>query len=136
MCGVCRTRWQDRPVCLACIERALDLSEATPEQVRAHRRQATLALVFGIIGWGMILLGSLPLLFAQTHHNDGTAAMVVLAGLFTLISMLPALLGVGQGAAAIRARGERMILATCGLILCGAQLGVMLGMMLFAVWAT
>ena len=31
---------------------------------------------------------------------------------------------------------ERMIVATCGLVLCGAHLGMTLGAMLFAVWAT
>jgi hypothetical protein len=135
MCGVCRTRWQERPICLACIERALDLCEAKPEQIHSHRRQATLALVFGIMAWALVLVGSLPLLAAQAQHS-GAAGLAILAGLFTLISLLPALLGVGQGASAIRARGERMIPATFGLILCGAHLGVMMGMMLFAVWAT
>jgi hypothetical protein len=135
LCGVCRTRWQERGLCLACIERALDVKEARPEQVQAHRRQAILALVFGILAWALILLGGLPMLFA--HANSSRAeALVVLAGLVTLISLLPALFGVGQGAAAIRARGERMIVATCGLVLSGAHLGVMLGVMLFAVWAT
>jgi len=135
LCGVCRTRWQDRALCLACIERALDSRESRPEDARAHRRQAGLALVFGIIAWVLILLGSLPMLFARPN-NANASGLVILAGLVTLTSLLPALFGVGQGAAAIRARGERMILATCGLILCGTHLGVTLGVMLFAVWAT
>jgi hypothetical protein len=135
LCGVCRTRWQERSVCLACLERALDAKESRPEDVRAHRRQAILALLFGIIAWALILLGVVPLLIARPG-SASASGLVILAGLVTLSSLLPALFGVGQGAAAIRARGERMILATCGLILCGAHLGVILGAMLFAAWAT
>jgi hypothetical protein len=135
LCGVCRTRWQERALCLACIERALDVRETRPDLVQAHRRQATLALLFGILAWALILLGGLPMMFAHANSSRA-AALVVLAGLLSLISLLPALFGVGQGAAAIRARGERMIVATCGLVLCGSHLGVALGVMLFAVWAT
>jgi len=122
-------------LCLACIERVFDTKEARPEDVRAHRRQAGLALLFGIVAWGLILLGVLPMLFVRPG-NANASGLVVLAGLVTLTSLLPALFGVGQGAAAIRTRGERMILATSGLILCGIHLGIMLGLMLFAVWAT
>jgi hypothetical protein len=135
MCAVCRTRWQERALCLACIERALDSKEARPEDVRAHRRQATLALVFGIIGWGLVLLASLPVVLVN-RASSNASDLFILAGLVTLVSMLPALFGVGQGAAAIRVRGERLLTATCGLVLCGAQLGVMLGAMMFAVWTS
>jgi hypothetical protein len=134
LCSVCRTRWFEQVLCIACIERTLETKASRPEEARAHRRQAFLALLFGVIAWGLILLGSLPLLFSPNSAN--AQSLVLLAGLVTLSSFLPALFGVGQGAAAIRARGERMILATSGLILCGAHLGVAVGALLFTVWAT
>jgi hypothetical protein len=135
LCSVCRTRWHERALCVACVERIAAVQEARPEEARAHRRQALLALVFGITAWTLILLGGLPLLFAKPNSANA-AHLVTLAGLVTLSSLLPALFGVGQGAAAIRARGERMILATCGLILCGAHLAVVVGALLFAAWIT
>jgi hypothetical protein len=128
LCGVCRTRWLDRALCLACIERALESREVRPEDARAHRRQAVMALLFGVCAWLLLMLGGLP--FLLSSHMSG---LLVLSGLVALASLLPALFGVGQGAAAIRARGERMILATCGLILCGALVGLLLGGMLFSV---
>jgi hypothetical protein len=133
LCAVCRTRWEDRALCLACVERSMDAQQARPEEVRAHRRQAVLALVFGLAAWVLILLAGLPMLFTQSPDHNA-ARMVILAGLVWLTSLLPALFGVGQGAAAVRARGERMIVATCGLILCCAHLGMSVGAMLFAVW--
>src|SRR5262245_43066849 len=61
VCGVCRTRWQDRALCLACLARALDVKEVRPEEVRAHRRQALLALTFGATAWGLVLVVALLL---------------------------------------------------------------------------
>jgi hypothetical protein len=135
VCAVCRTRWYDRALCLACVERNLEAKQAGPEDARAHRRQAMLALILGVAAWGLVMLGALPLLLARPN-SPGAAGFVTLAGLVTLCSVLPSLFGIGQGAAAIRARGERMLLATCGLVLCGTHLGVFLGLPLFAAFAT
>src|SRR5258708_31449056 len=51
LCEVCRTRWRGHILCAACIDRALQTSEATPEQARANARQARLALWFGGGAW-------------------------------------------------------------------------------------
>jgi hypothetical protein len=48
-----------------------------------------------------------------------------------LSSFVPALFGIGQGAAAIRVRGDRLRLATWGLTLAGSLLGLMIGFLLF-----
>ena len=45
MCGLCRTRWDEKSLCLACVERLMSGAESTPEEAKAHRRQAALALV-------------------------------------------------------------------------------------------
>jgi hypothetical protein len=135
LCGVCRTRWYERVLCLTCMGRILEAKESRPEDARAHRRQALLALVFGIAAWVLILLGGLCLLLVQSNTANAES-LALMAFLVFLSSLLPSLFGVGQGAAAIRARGERMILATCGLILCAAHVGMILGGFLFTVWAT
>src|SRR5947209_7231137 len=35
-CDLCRTRWRGRPVCIACVNRALEANETRPEEVRAQ----------------------------------------------------------------------------------------------------
>jgi hypothetical protein len=48
--------------------------------------------------------------------------------------MVLAALGLGQAAAALRARGNAMILATIGLVLNGLYLGALLGLFTFTIW--
>ena len=67
-------------------------------------------------------------------EHEPEVGLVAFAGLLLLASPLPAVLGIGQGAAAIRARGDHMILATAGLLLSGLHVGVLVGMFTFAVW--
>jgi hypothetical protein len=132
MCFTCRTRWYEEPVCPACVERALTSNEPAPEDIAAHRRQAMLSMAFAVGGWSLFILGSLPLLFLQsTRPNQELTALGTLA---VLASFLPALFGLGQATAAIRTRGQRMRLATSGLILAGTHLGIMVGFLLLNVW--
>jgi hypothetical protein len=44
LCQVCRTRWRERSLCVACVERSLEAGEASPEETRAHLRQAVLGV--------------------------------------------------------------------------------------------
>jgi hypothetical protein len=132
LCRVCRTRWRDRPVCAACVERALQAREKPPDEVRAHLRQAVLAIVMGGLGWLMVL-GGFVLAILGSNAADPNMPAAVLGGLLILVSPMPAMVGVGQGAAAIRARGQHMILATIGLILCALHLGVLIGFFTVAV---
>src|SRR5215469_18778705 len=66
-CAVCRTRWRDQVLCAACVERALASREATPEQDRAHARQALLGMLLGSSAWsaflGAILLVNVAVAF-------------------------------------------------------------------------
>jgi hypothetical protein len=122
-------------LCAACVERALEANEAPPEETRAHLRQALLALVFGLVAWGMALLAMVLVVAGMTGGDGGPGFVAVgLGGLLLLASPLPSLLGVGQGAAAIRARGDHLILATTGLLLSGLHAGAVIGLFLFSVW--
>jgi hypothetical protein len=125
LCVVCRTRWRQRWLCAACVDLSLERREVVPAQASAHLRQAILALALGGGCWALILL---CILFAVASQNIGA---VVLAGFVMLASPLPSAIGLGQGIAAIRARGDHMILATLGLILCGLNVGVFIGLMTF-----
>ena len=133
ICAVCRTRWHERSLCPACVLRAMEEKEVRPEDVKAHRRQATLAVVFGVSAWAMTLLGGLLLVIRGTSP---TQPLIILASLLCLAAFLPAFFGIGQGAAAVRARGNRLILATFGLALSCAHVGLVFGLTLLALWKT
>jgi len=119
LCGVCRTIWRGQPVCVACVERALAAGEPAWQNARAFFRQALIGLVLGLVAW--ILTGIGPLL----NSLEVRYVLVVLA-------VLAAVLGLGSSLAALRARGGLFILALIGLILAVSQIGLTMGLFLFA----
>lgn len=125
VCSVCWSRWRGQAYCPACVVRALENNEASPIDVRAHFRQAVLALVLGGLAWLATVAGFL--IIAAGLAGETNPGLIVLGALAFLSSPLPSILGVGQGAAAIRVRGNHMILATMGLILSGLHVGIVLG---------
>ncbi len=136
LCAVCWTRWRSRSLCAACVSRALELGEATPVEVRAHLRQAVLALIFGLGAWGIALVGFLVIAagLAAAESTRVNPILIAFGGLIFMASPLAAVLGVGQAAAAIRARGNHMILATAGLIVSGLNAGVVVGIFSLVLW--
>lgn len=127
-CLVCRTRWNEQVFCAACVERLVGSEEENPDLQTAHARQAILALVCGALAWVLVALGGFALFMATGHHNPtGTLFMALV---LVVSSLLPALLGLGQAFSALRARGHRLALATSGLVLSGAHVGVFLGAIL------
>ncbi len=136
LCAVCRTRWRDQPWCSACIDRALAGSEVPPEEARAHLRQAVLSIVFGVAAW-LITLFVVLLLSLLVNDTETSAGSQAVAGLAIMLVLLNpcAMLGIGQGAAAIRSRGNHMILATVGLLLSGLQAGMLVAMFTALTWA-
>jgi hypothetical protein len=124
VCEVCRTRWRREIVCAACVDHALQTHEATPEQARAHRRQARLALLFGGGAWlpTALALGTLQAAGSQSPVPLTFLAFLVLAG-----DMLVAAVGAGQAVAALRTRGDHAARAAAGLVLGGLHVGAGLG---------
>jgi hypothetical protein len=108
----------------------LEAHATNPEEARAHRRQAVLALIFGAFAWGLTLAGGL---LASAAGTEGGATGGGLAGLAVML-LIPgpilAVLGVGQGATAVRQRGDQLILATIGFLLSGLYLGGVLGVLI------
>jgi hypothetical protein len=129
ICETCRTRWRDRWLCAACVDRALETKQDVPAEAQAHLRQALLSLALGVTSWAIFLTAILIGTAAASNHSMG---LVMLAGVIVLVSPLPAVIGVGQGAAAIRCRGDHMILATLGLVLSGLNVGVLIGLLSFS----
>jgi hypothetical protein len=128
MCGLCRSRWDNRTLCLACVERLMAGADRLSTEAKAHRRLALAALLLGILAWGL----TLPVLVVRgaSTHRELLVALLVLA----MISLVPALIGLGQAATAIRLRGDRMVLATFGLALTGSQVGTVTGLILLVIW--
>jgi hypothetical protein len=120
---------------MACVERALDSRAASPEEARAHYLQAVWSLICGLAGWAFGLLGIvlMALGFAAGMENPGVVAVV--PGILLLLGA-PAFLvpGLGLGAAAIRTRGDHLILATAGLVLSALMAGAIIGMVCLNVW--
>lgn len=131
MCPVCRTRFRARNLCPACVDRALESQESTPQDSRAHLWQAILAVVLGVAGWGITLVG---IVLIGIGVESDSVPLVGIGGLVLLGSPLTAVAGVGLGACAIRTRGNHMIMATIGLLLSAFQIGVIIGLTTFSVF--
>jgi hypothetical protein len=132
VCGVCRARWHEQILCLACVRASLETKEAGPEEIRTQRRQATLSFFFALGGWALLLVGSVLLLTLQGDKPHPELALLGRLVLFS--SFVPASFALGQAASAIRMRGQRLRLATSGLVLAGTHLGLMIGFGLLSVW--
>ena len=131
LCEVCRTRWRDQILCAACVERALQSHEATPEQARAHTRQAIFGLVLGLSAWGIMLVA---MLIAVVAVGLKTVPLILLAFLLIIGAPLVGVLGLGQAAAALRSRGRHMIAAVAGLLISGLFIGAFVGLFVFQLW--
>ncbi len=140
LCETCRTRWADHVLCTACVERALRGGGAGPGGDRSHFRRAAFGLAGGIGGWvltGLAAGGAAAVAAANKGEPAGDAASFFL-GLLVLTLITAAgvlsLVGLGQSAAALRTRGDNMILATLGLLLSGTHVGALVGLFLFEIW--
>jgi hypothetical protein len=133
-CEVCRTRWRDQILCAACAERALASREATPEQVRAHFRQALLGLLMSLGAWPLFIVGQI--LAVAAALSGGNVLLALLMLVLIVGAVLFAVLGTGQAVAALRTRGNHMIMATGGLLLGGLFLGAFIGLTVFQLWSS
>jgi hypothetical protein len=130
LCAVCRTRWRERWLCAACVDLALERRDAAPAEESAHLRQSLLALGLGVLSW-VIFLGGFAM--AGAGFAGGSQGLMILGGFTLFVGPLPAAVGLGQAIAAIRARGDHMILATLGLVLSGVNVGVFIGIFSFGI---
>jgi hypothetical protein len=136
LCDTCRTRWGDKVLCLACVERALQSGDVVPGRQRAHNRQAAFGLAGGISAW--LMTAALVGLIVVAQKGGGSPAsflaLVPIILIMMAASVTTALGGLGLSASALRTRGDSMILATLGLLLSGLHFGATVGLMLFGIW--
>lgn len=134
-CATCRTRWRGQVLCLACVERALDLRETSPEEAKTHFRLAVWSLVCGLGGWVLALFGVLFFFLGLQAGPDNPRIVLILPGVACLgLSPFASIPGIGLGAAAIRARGDHLILATAGLVLSCLEAGAFIGFCGLSFW--
>ena len=117
---------------MTCLNRALESQESSPREARSHLRQALLGVVFGSLAWVCILAAILAMVLGSAGNIN--MALILLGMLAFMAAPAPAILGIGQAAAAIRARGDHMIMATIGLLLSGLQAGFFIGLFTFLMW--
>jgi hypothetical protein len=136
LCTVCRTRWRGFSWCTACVDRALQSKEVSPEEARVHLRQGILGLVSGLAGWVVCLLGFavIGIGIVAPGQEQANLVLVGLGSIILMASPLLSVFGIGQSAAAIRTCGDHMILATAGLILSGLHVGMTVGLIGINVW--
>jgi hypothetical protein len=126
MCETCRTKWRDQILCAACVNRAMESKEASPEQSKTHLRQALLALGLGIGAWVVYVLAVVLLIVIvgaaqlQGQVTPAAAPGLLAAALILLVALAAAVgmavVGMGQAIAVLRVRGSHMIMSTIGLV--------------------
>lgn len=136
MCETCRTMWRGQLCCAACVDRALrSPDEATPEQERAHARQAQAALVLGSAAWLVAAVLVLALRPLAARAGPATGPVLAFVGLAVLAAnVLLAAVAAGQAVAALRGRGNRRPVAVAGLVLGGLYAGAVIGVGLAYLW--
>jgi hypothetical protein len=134
MCVACRTRWSEEPTCPECIDRSIQSPDATPQELLRHQRHAWTGLVLAVVGWTTALLVFWPLVSLHANAGGFSSLWVHLGTFFFFSSLVPALIALGQCAAALRLRGPQRTIATCGLVGSGLQLGLMVGIVLLNLW--
>ncbi len=133
LCEVCRTQWRGQIICGACVQRALETKEASPEAARQSFVQAMLGLGMGIGAWVLTPLG---ILIASVGMVMGVAGIVLMLGGLLIVAVAVALsvFGVGNSISVLRIRGGSMILAVVGLLICSLHIGTFIGMAVMNIW--
>jgi hypothetical protein len=132
ICGICRTRWFDQPLCTACADRAIQLEEKHPDEIRLQSRQTRWALIFALAGWVLFLLGVGLLFFLR---QDGPRPGWFYLAKFSLLAcLLPSFFGIGNGLAALRLPGPGFKQALTGFILGSSLVGLLVGILIYNTW--
>ena len=135
LCEVCRTQWRGQVLCGACVQRALETKEASPEASRQNFVQAMLSLGLGIGAWVLTAVGLGTAVFGLATGGGGAQVLMLLLGLAMLASAVGlAVFGIGSATAVLRVRGGSMILAVLGLLICCLHVGVFIGMFVASIW--
>jgi hypothetical protein len=137
LCEVCRTQWRGQIVCGACVQRALESKEASPETARGSFLQALLSIGLGIGAWVLMPIGLLVMGVAVLVGSMAAQLILLLLGMIVLaVAVGMAVFGIGSAATVLRMRGGSMILAVVGLLICCLHIGVLIGFFTMSLWQT
>jgi hypothetical protein len=135
LCEVCRTPWRGQVLCGACVQRALETKEASPEASRQNFVQALLSLGLGIGAWVLTAVGLGMAAVGLVTGGGGAQVLMMLVGMAMLaVAVALAVFGIGSATAVLRVRGGSMILAVLGLLACCLHVGVFIGMFVASIW--
>jgi hypothetical protein len=135
LCEVCRTSWRGQVLCGACVQRALETKEASPEASRQNFVQAMLSLGLGIGAWVLTAVGFFALVLFIAGGGGGGQIFGLLVFFVALAAALAlAVFGIGSATAVLRVRGSSMILAVIGLLVCSLHVGVFIGVFVASIW--
>jgi hypothetical protein len=132
LCTVCRTRWRGRLLCVECAGRGVEAEQAAPTEARTHMIHAIVAAALGVGSWGLTLLGFVLALAGVGLGPEKGVGLLMLSLLALCVAPLPAFVGLGQAVAALRIRGNHLVVATIGLIMSGLQVGALIGLLTFS----
>ena len=128
VCGVCRTKWFGTTLCPACFEAALASDAPNPKELARLGARAAWSFALALTAW--IIVACALLVILAMRPSSGVTLALVLA----VISLLPAAFAVGQGCAVVLVRGPRTRLATTGMALAAAHLGIFVGVLFLNLW--
>ncbi|MFO0880386.1 MAG: hypothetical protein U0840_23825 [Gemmataceae bacterium] len=134
LCETCRTRWRGQILCASCVDRALETREARPAALTELRRQALTSVVFSATAW---LTAGLALVLLLRYEPAGRTAGISAAFAVAVLAagnVLLASLGVGMGAAVVRAGPSQRQVALVGLALGSLYIAVALGLGALGLW--
>lgn len=132
LCAACRTRWHQEAMCPACVDASLASDEPNPHERDHQFRLGLTSICCAMASWILLALTLLP--YSTFRSGPPNEHWVRAAGFCIFISLIPALVGLGQAASALRLRGVYAPLATWGLSLSGSQLGLVLGVLFLNLW--
>ena len=137
VCEVCRTRWNDRVSCPACIERDLIARRQEAEARGRQTPEAASSAWLGASAWGVGLVSVLAVWLLGGWRAPGEVSSWLLLLLLGLLMLggLAALAGIGLAASVLHRHGPRPRLARLGLALGGLYVGVLLGVFTLGVWS-
>ena len=132
VCQSCRTKWHDEVVCPQCADNSVADDEPSPQEGQMKTKQAWFSVIAAVSAWMLLLMALAPL--STFHQGIVKPTIVFVTYSLFLGSLIPAIFGLGFAVSAIRLRGSNGVLATCGLVSAGSQLGLTLGVIALNLW--
>lgn len=131
LCEVCRSRWRDQILCIACMDHALTSGEGTEPAATLHARLSAWSAGLGAGAWGLGIVAWFLSERLSASQNSWTAFLLLLT---IALSGLFGLFGVGHAMTALLQGGRHVVVAITGLFISGLLLAVIVARLAVSVW--